>query len=965
MAETEGTYLLPILERADETTQRQIDTQENLNKTLNSLVVMLKGFQGGGVSGQRRTQSPNAPANKNPIQPQTPSTLSNVFSFMGEKKDKAVEFIKKGFFKLFKTDYFTNLLKSINNLAKAVGNALFGWLKFFIMMAFIDPSGGFLRDIINLFLKIGMILFKTIMPLIPIAIKMMFDTIIYVFKQILALMPSIITTVMKTFTQLGNTFPILKPLINFINQFLSAIRGLFIAFNDPKADKGKAIKKFLMKVFDIAVNIIKDTYNFIVPYIPKIIKFIVKTVKQFIDFITPYISQFITYVIDKFKEFITFITPYVSKMITYLAEKFGELIDFIVPYIPKMLEAIGYFLANTLIPLLIKYVPKILDAFSEGLQGLIDKYPNLKVWIQPFKDILDMISAFIGGFAKFDSGAYVKENAEYQKLEKATMQSKEFTRATEEQRLKMLSDLQYGFMVDNQQMVKDAEAQFKKQTDDKLNLAKQKWDEFLTHIMESLGKAYDNLPDIAKYALWIYGFVKLVTIVSSVIGFFTKLWSILSLLAPVGTFLIAVFKAIGLAIATFVGSLSAMTIGIIIAIAVVIGLIWYFWDDIVKFFGEAWESISKWFSETWKKISEWWDKLEILEPLKNIGLIILGFLGDLATGFYDEFIKPIGDMWDSFMDFFKNIKLPDWLSKLFGGIGGGTDASELESSERARSLQANPYSKQSLDKQNKMVLNAKQKELDYLYKNPSNYRKLLNAEYTAKSQSGFFKTQADISTDYIKKEKPSVQVAPQVITPQVITPQVAPQVASSFMSNIAEQINIKPIASSVMESISSTIDKIVNFFSKLSNMKISVEGLGISDFFIRARQIFSSIGNYLYNSLPDIIKNKITRTAKDKLFDVENYDSNTIRNMDVITDKIKANAQGNQEFIKYLSDPKKTEHGDINTLAMNGLTTNFAEFLVRLKSALINNNTKEVTSLLQTQAESKVPMFQNPKGVKT
>ena len=610
--ESSGTFIIPILERLDEASQRQVDNDVRLQKTLESLLKFLDGYGGDRQGGRSGGQPPE----KNPLQNKNPSSLMNAFSWMGEKKDKAVEFIKKGFFKLFKTDYFGNLFKAINNLAKALTNSFMSWLKFFLMMAFIDPSGGFLRDIINLFTEIGMMLFKIIMPLIPVAVKMMFDTIVYVFKLVLRLIPDIISTIMQTFTQLGNTFPILKPFIGFINQFLSAIRSLFVVFNDPKADKGNSIKKFLKKVFEILLDMV------------------------------------------------------------------GKAVEFIAPYVPKVISAISDFIMQTLIPALIKYVPKLLDVFSEGISMIITKYPNLKVWLQPLKDIFDMISAYIGSFAKFDSGAFVKENDEYKKLEKATMQSKEYTRATEEARLKMLSDLQYGFMVDNKQMVKDAEAQFIKQTDDKLNLAKTKWDEFITHVMESLGKAYNNLPDTAKYALWIYGFVKVVGILATIIGFFSKLWTVLAYLAPIGTFLLGVFKAIGIAIATFVGGLSAVTIGIVIAIAVIIGLIWYFWDDIKKFFSEGWDSLVK-----------WWDTVDIMGPLKNTGLAILGFLGDLIDGFYDEFIKPIGDMFSDIFDFVGSIKLPDWMTSWMNGMGGGTDASELQNSRKPQnaSLDANTF----------------------------------------------------------------------------------------------------------------------------------------------------------------------------------------------------------------------------------------------------------------------------------
>ena len=206
-----GTFILPILERLTETQKTEIDNSVRLQKTLDALIKALSGFGGddrggrsGGPGGGRR------PPERNPAEPKVPDSLMNVMSWFGEKKDKALDVIKKGFFKLFKSDYFGNLFKAINNLAKALTNSFMSWLKFFLMMAFIDPSGGFLRDIINLFVEIGMILFKVIAPLIPVAIKMMFDTIVYVFKLILSLMPTIISTIMQTFTQLGNTFPIPK-----------------------------------------------------------------------------------------------------------------------------------------------------------------------------------------------------------------------------------------------------------------------------------------------------------------------------------------------------------------------------------------------------------------------------------------------------------------------------------------------------------------------------------------------------------------------------------------------------------------------------------------------------------------------------------------------------------------------------------------------------------------------------------
>lgn len=457
--ESSGTFIIPILERLDEVTQRQVDNDVKLEKTLDSLLKFLSGYGGDRQGGRGGGQPPE----KNPLQNKNPSSLMNVFSWMGEKKDKAVEFIKKGFFKLFKTDYFGNLFKAINNLAKALTNSFMSWLKFFLMMAFIDPSGGFLRDIINLFTEIGMMLFKIIMPLIPVAVKMMFDTIVYVFKLVLRLMPEIISTIMQTFTQLGNTFPILKPIIFFINQFLSAIRSLFVILNDPKADKGKGFQNFLNKVFKILGSAVEKILDFIVEKAPIVFNF---------------------------------------------------LLDFI---------------QNTLIPALIKYVPKILDAFSEGIDALIKKYPNLKVWIQPIKDIFDMLSAYIGSFAKFNSGEFIQGLDTYKKKEEQLFKQRDYQNANEEKRMKMLSDMQYGFIVDNKAIVEKAQQDFNKMNEDKLNLAKTKWDDFLTHIMETIGKVYDSSPTMAKVGLWAYIGITVAGWLASIVLWFGKIGSAIKL----------------------------------------------------------------------------------------------------------------------------------------------------------------------------------------------------------------------------------------------------------------------------------------------------------------------------------------------------------------------------------------------------------------------------------------------------
>lgn len=610
--ESSGTFIIPILERLDEASQRQVDNDVRLQKTLESLLKFLGGYGGDRQGGRGGGQPPE----KNPLQNKNPSSLMNVFSWMGEKKDKAVDFIKKGFFKLFKTDYFGNLFKAINNLAKALTNSFMSWLKFFLMMAFIDPSGGFLRDIINLFTEIGMMLFKIIMPLIPVAVKMMFDTIVYVFKLVLRLMPEIISTIMQTFTQLGNTFPILKPIIFFINQFLGAIRSLFVILNDPKADKGKGFQNFLSKVFKILGSAVEKILDFVVEKAPIV---------------------------------------------------FNYLLDFI---------------QNTLIPALIKYVPKILDAFSQGIDALIKKYPDLKIWLQPFKDILDMLSAYIGSFAKFNPKEFIEGIEDYKKKEQALFNQRKYQNAGEETRLKMLEDLQKKYIEDNKTMIEKANVDFNKMNEDKLNLAKTKWSEFLDHIMESLGKAYDSLPTSAKVGIWTYLFL---TIGAWLISIGTWFVTNKVVLLAIGTAL----KSLGVAIGTFLAGLSAVTIGIVIAIAVIIGLIWYFWDDIKKFFSEGWDSLVK-----------WWDTVDIMGPLKKIGKFITDYFVKFIEDTKNIIINPLKDIISDIINFVTSIKLPDWLTNPFGGgMGGGTDASELENSRKPQNASLDAYTFDEIAKQ--------------------------------------------------------------------------------------------------------------------------------------------------------------------------------------------------------------------------------------------------------------------------
>lgn len=738
-----GTLILPILERITDPkiNRQQIDTQVELNRTLLQLIKTFEGFNsaykgGGGGKG---------PTNRNPLQPQAPSTLMNAFSWMGEKKDKAVEFIKKGFFKLFKTDYFGNLLKSVGALAKALGNTFMSWLKFFIMMAFIDPSGGFMRDIINLFTQIGMIVFKTVMPLIPVAVKMMFDTIVYVFKLVLKLMPQIISTIMQTFTQLGNTFPILKPIIGFINQFLSALRSLFVILNDPKADKGGAFQSFLKKVFKILGNVLEKVLDFVVEKAPIV---------------------------------------------------FNYLLDFI---------------ENTLIPAFIKYAPKILDAFSQGLDTLINKYPNLKVWIQPFKDILDMISAFIGSSAKFNAQEYIQGLDDYKKKEKELMGQRVFQKSNEESRLKMLDDLQKKYIDDNKIMLEKANVDFNKLNDDKLNLAKDKWSDFISHALDTLGAAYGKLPTEAKVTLWGLALLKvtgwLISIGTWAVQNKTVLLAIGRGLAFLGGkfmlygrilltvfgYLVGVFKAIGIAIATFIGGLSATAIAIVVAVLAVIGLVWYFWDDITKFF-----------SDLWKAISDWWDTVKILEPLQKIGKTIVDFFGSLI---------------DDFVGLFKNIKLPDW----FGGMGGGTDADELNNSNRNL-----PYDPQTDPKYKKALLDSaieNQSMVTKLTNSPDNINKMIREDQKAKKSINY----------YDKITKPF---------------------AEELSQSVKDGIKIKAPTIDIGGSIGGSMPKAdTNWFD---------------DFSFKLKKMFTSIFEWINDVLPDWFPGKNKTSTFDKIFSIAN-----------------------------------------------------------------------------------------------
>ena len=828
MAETEieGTQILPILERADETTQRQVDTQEELAQTLKSLVKVLQGFQSGGVSGQRRSQSPSPSANKNPIQPQNPSTLNNVFSFIGEKKDKAVEFIKKGFFKLFKTDYFGNLLKSVGALAKAIGNALFGWLKFFIMMAFIDPSGGFLRDIINLFAEIGMIVFKTVMPLIPVAIKMMFDTIVYVFKLILRLIPSIITIIMQTFTQLGNNFPILKPIIGFINQFLSAIRSLFIVFNDPKADKGQGFKTFLKKVFVILVDLVVWAVKLILKYLPLII-------------------------------------------------------DNIIVFIKK-----------DLIPGLLKLIPEFLDSIVQGIDEIIKAYPELDAWLSPIKKFINVISNFIKKISSSES----------------TIDFSFITKSID--LLKNILIVVKDVFIDIVKTIWDALG-----GEEGISAIFSDISETFSAIFTRLADFFNNtikpvvemaMPIIKRVVTFlvqglVWGFKLFLKILPYVIDLLLLLPKIIwKYLFPIFLKLIDIFMDMVDAVKIVYNWIAQFSIKVYKyfseLIDNVINLFSSWYDKVVKFK----DDISNFLSDLGKAISDWWEKLEILEPLKNIGLMILGFLGSLAIGFYDEFIKPIGDMFSDFWGFIKSIKLPSWL-------GGSSESNESKAST--------PYNQYAdpmfIKKQQEMALLNKKKEQEFLNL-PKNQKKLLDLKYDAERKNGVYDKLAENTNKGITESlKNGVKI---------------------------DKINFDTTEVKAPSGMFTNVFKDVKFDTK---------SFGFDDFMFSIKKSLSQIGNWFSDKLYIFTLGKLgNKTVSEKIFDIANVDN--IQQEEILNEFKKdfKSKLGHWDMFYVNKDLKKAfEEGDItkfNDITKDRPNDDFIQLLKKLMTSV--ENTRQPTT---------------------
>jgi hypothetical protein len=399
---------------------------------------------------------------------------------------------------------------------------------------------------------------------------------------------------MQTFTQLGNTFPVLKPIIGFINQLLGALRELFIVFNNPKAGKGKGISDFISKVFMILLDAMVFAIDIIIKYVPKIIGFL-------IDFVT-----------------------------------------------------------EKLIPALINLLPKLLDSISNTIDELIKKYPKLETWLKPVKWVIDTLSDFFKNIdtSKLDF-SFIMDFIEG--LGKITS----YIRQAIFSILKTVWDALGG------------EEGIKKMFNDFVTFASNIFNDikgfindlipYIKMIIPIFNKIINMFISLSK---WV--FEKLMIILPPVIKVF--LWlikTIVKLLLPVILWIVDVLL-------DFAGIIAKVIGGIIdfgIAVVKFIVDIWEWWQkfDIMKWLSDLGESISKWFSDTIKSITDWWDNLDLMTPIKNIGLMILGIFSDLGQGIYDEFIKPLIDMWDDFIGFFKNVKLPDWLT----GMGGGTDESEL------------------------------------------------------------------------------------------------------------------------------------------------------------------------------------------------------------------------------------------------------------------------------------------------
>jgi len=209
--------------------------------------------------------------------------------------------------------------------------------------------------------------------------------------------------------------------------------------------------------------------------------------------------------------------------------------------------------------------------------------------------------------------------------------------------------------------------------------------DFLRPIFEFLTDNWEIILAIAG-GLWL--FIKVVGIVTTVIGTLTTVWTFLTgvfgvVVTVVGT-IISIFSAL---LAT--GALVPILIGILIALLIAaVVIIIKNWDKIKEFFIELWERIKK----IWGTVAAWFTE-KVVTPIKNIFIDMWDKLkngakdvwdeikriwGIVSTWFNEKVVTPVKDffanMWDKLKSGARNawegIKKPfasvaTWFKNIF------------------------------------------------------------------------------------------------------------------------------------------------------------------------------------------------------------------------------------------------------------------------------------------------------------
>lgn len=119
---------------------------------------------------------------------------------------------------------------------------------------------------------------------------------------------------------------------------------------------------------------------------------------------------------------------------------------------------------------------------------------------------------------------------------------------------------------------------------------------------------------------------------------------------------------------------------LITAVALTIGFIIKYWDEIVAFFKKTGEDIAAYFTEGWEKIknaffnawtaiSTWWNTT-VVPFFSNLGRV----LGDAASNVFSWFLDKLKAAWNFIVAYFKTVinvyfvQLPAAIAKIAGGI---------------------------------------------------------------------------------------------------------------------------------------------------------------------------------------------------------------------------------------------------------------------------------------------------------